>query len=389
MADAPKGGNSLEPEVRRHSQQALLSYADKTLKRQIEASFQVKQKAARERRAFRLEAQAAAMRAELALLQGDSFASLWPCLPDAIQQRAEKRRREQQQVMWLVACDSSPPDHVHSQHASASKLPLHDRTGESSNLHQVNEPATNNAPSHAELGQVYVPAEASSSSDARVSTADPPRGSRRVTAESSSSESAAGGESASSYSGVSVPSGAFSIGANLSLSADGTSSSEAGVDEPSAEQPSNSSIIGCAMVTLSAAEAVLPPPLPTRAPQRCYIGNMAVAIPRRRQGVAKALLQACERVAKRWRYDSVWLHTETSNASAQKLYMRAGYERKRVDPWFYGRMRQVLLSKQLPQHRTEDWRDSIAQSVQQCLVEGGQRSRSSTYVWKVRSHEPS
>lgn len=142
--------------------------------------------------------------------------------------------------MWLVACDSSPPDHVHSQHASASKLPLHDRTGESSNLHQVNEPATNNAPSHAELGQVYVPAEASSSSDARVSTADPPRGSRRVTAESSSSESAAGGESASSYSGVSVPSGAFSIGANLSLSADGTSSSEAGVDEPSAEQPSNS-----------------------------------------------------------------------------------------------------------------------------------------------------
>lgn len=42
--------------------------------------------AARERRAFRLEAQAAAMRAELALLQGDSFASLWPCLPDAIQQ---------------------------------------------------------------------------------------------------------------------------------------------------------------------------------------------------------------------------------------------------------------------------------------------------------------
>ena len=55
-------------------------------------------------------------------------------------------------------------------------------------------------------------------------------------------------------------------------------------------------IIGCAMVTLSAAEAWLPPPLPTRAPQRAYVGNMAVLPHWRRRGVASALLQRCERV---------------------------------------------------------------------------------------------
>ena len=43
----------------------------------------------------------------------------------------------------------------------------------------------------------------------------------------------------------------------------------------------------------------------------------------------------------RWRYDSIWLHTEVSNWSARKLYAAAGYEARRKDPWFYGGMQQV------------------------------------------------
>jgi ribosomal protein S18 acetylase RimI-like enzyme len=55
-------------------------------------------------------------------------------------------------------------------------------------------------------------------------------------------------------------------------------------------------LIGCAFVSFLTPEALLPPPWPTLKPVRFYISNMAVLPDHRRRGVARALLQACERL---------------------------------------------------------------------------------------------
>ena len=47
-----------------------------------------------------------------------------------------------------------------------------------------------------------------------------------------------------------------------------------------------------------------------------------------------------------WQYDSLWLHTEVANHGARHLYAGAGYQTKRIDPWFYGHMQQVRAPTQ-------------------------------------------
>ena len=66
-------------------------------------------------------------------------------------------------------------------------------------------------------------------------------------------------------------------------------------------------------------EAALPPPFPTAKPRRAYISNMAVLQQYRRRGVATALLRQCERMARLWRRDSLWLHVDLRNQAAIKV----------------------------------------------------------------------
>lgn len=76
-------------------------------------------------------------------------------------------------------------------------------------------------------------------------------------------------------------------------------------------------VLGSAAVSLATPEAVLPPPWPTSKPRRVYVSNIAVAVEHRRQGVATALLRRCERQARLWRQDSLWLHCELRNPALQ------------------------------------------------------------------------
>ena len=66
-------------------------------------------------------------------------------------------------------------------------------------------------------------------------------------------------------------------------------------------------------------EAALPPPFPTAKPRRAYISNMAVLQQHRRRGVATALLRQCERMARLWRRDSLWLHVDLRNQAAMQV----------------------------------------------------------------------
>lgn len=66
-------------------------------------------------------------------------------------------------------------------------------------------------------------------------------------------------------------------------------------------------------------EAALPPPFPTSKPRRVYVSNIAVLPQHRRQGVGSLLLRTCERQARLWRQDSLWLHVELKNADALRV----------------------------------------------------------------------
>ncbi len=55
-------------------------------------------------------------------------------------------------------------------------------------------------------------------------------------------------------------------------------------------------IVGCATLSLMQPEALLPPPFPSAKPFRLYVANMAVLPGYRRLGLARRLLQRCERV---------------------------------------------------------------------------------------------
>lgn len=64
------------------------------------------------------------------------------------------------------------------------------------------------------------------------------------------------------------------------------------------------------------------------------VSNIAVPFEHRRQGVGTALLNRCERQARLWRQDSLWLHVELSNKPALLLYERQGYTEVARDPMF-------------------------------------------------------
>ncbi len=82
-----------------------------------------------------------------------------------------------------------------------------------------------------------------------------------------------------------------------------------------------------------------------------YISNLAVSNDFRRRGVATALLQECERIAKIWGYTELHLHVMADNQSGRNLYQKSGYELVSTDfvwsivPW--NRPQRLFLRKQL------------------------------------------
>ncbi|KAG2496819.1 hypothetical protein HYH03_005225 [Edaphochlamys debaryana] len=95
-------------------------------------------------------------------------------------------------------------------------------------------------------------------------------------------------------------------------------------------------LAGYALVSLAQPLALLPPPLPSRSPQQVHVDGLAVAPDCRRSGVASALLDAAERLARRWGGASLWLHVEAANAPAVQLYTDRGYGVARVNAASYG-----------------------------------------------------
>lgn len=82
-----------------------------------------------------------------------------------------------------------------------------------------------------------------------------------------------------------------------------------------------------------------------------YISNLAVRMSCRRRGVARQLLLSCERTALQWGFRDLYLHVLENNHQARQLYLKTGYQLKRIDPsWetiLFARPRRLFLHKQL------------------------------------------
>ncbi|MGP1384719.1 MAG: GNAT family N-acetyltransferase [Thainema sp.] len=82
-----------------------------------------------------------------------------------------------------------------------------------------------------------------------------------------------------------------------------------------------------------------------------YISNLAVRAGYRRQGVAQALLQQCEQMARTWRFQFIYLHVLETNVKARSLYRKLDYRHHAVDSglgsWLWGQPERLLLQKKL------------------------------------------
>ncbi|HEY9633272.1 MAG TPA: GNAT family N-acetyltransferase [Coleofasciculaceae cyanobacterium] len=82
-----------------------------------------------------------------------------------------------------------------------------------------------------------------------------------------------------------------------------------------------------------------------------YISNLAVSQSRRRQGVARQLLLACEQTALEWGFQDLYLHVLENNYQARQLYLKTGYLLQQVEPsygaWLFGQPKRLFLRKHL------------------------------------------
>jgi ribosomal protein S18 acetylase RimI-like enzyme len=93
--------------------------------------------------------------------------------------------------------------------------------------------------------------------------------------------------------------------------------------------------LGLVELSLQPPNGSVPPALPIPLPLKQllawpnqlqpYISNLLVSPACRRQGVARALVAACEEQAAKWGYTEVWLHCDFDYEPAQKLYFSMGY----------------------------------------------------------------
>ena len=82
-----------------------------------------------------------------------------------------------------------------------------------------------------------------------------------------------------------------------------------------------------------------------------YLSNLAVHPQHRRQGAALALLNSCEKIAREWGFQDLYLHVLENNHQARQLYFKLGYRMHQIDSnwntFFFRRSRQILLYKHL------------------------------------------
>lgn len=94
-----------------------------------------------------------------------------------------------------------------------------------------------------------------------------------------------------------------------------------------------------------------PPPWQLGSVQYLYISNLAVRPECRRQGVAWQLLSTCDRIALEWGFQDIYLHVLENNRQARRLYCKAGYKLKQIEPswsaWLLKKPRRLLLHKHL------------------------------------------
>lgn len=92
-----------------------------------------------------------------------------------------------------------------------------------------------------------------------------------------------------------------------------------------------------------------------RQTRHLYLSNLAVQAEYRRQGVARQLLAACDRVAIEWRIPDLYLHVLEDNHAAKELYFGGGYRLERMDTrigsLLFGQPRQMYLHKHLTGRR--------------------------------------
>lgn len=88
-----------------------------------------------------------------------------------------------------------------------------------------------------------------------------------------------------------------------------------------------------------------------RSGQYPYLSNLAVRPNFRCRGVARQLLENCERIALAWGFYNLYLHVLENNHQARQLYFNTGYQLDRVDTnwnfWLLRKPRQLLLHKHL------------------------------------------
>ncbi len=89
-------------------------------------------------------------------------------------------------------------------------------------------------------------------------------------------------------------------------------------------------------------------------PRYPYLANLAVRAECRRQGIARHLLSACERVVLEWGCQDMYLHVLESNHQARQLYLKAGYQVQETDSnwsyWLFRQPRRLFLHKRLVNH---------------------------------------
>ncbi len=82
-----------------------------------------------------------------------------------------------------------------------------------------------------------------------------------------------------------------------------------------------------------------------------YISNLAIHTDYRRQGIARQLLNSCEKTALEWGFEEICLHVLENNHPAQKLYRTNGYQLAQMEStiisWLFHRPQRCLLIKSL------------------------------------------
>ncbi|MGQ4645916.1 GNAT family N-acetyltransferase [Lyngbya aestuarii] len=86
-----------------------------------------------------------------------------------------------------------------------------------------------------------------------------------------------------------------------------------------------------------------------RSIQYPYISNLAVRKSCRRQGVARKLLLSCDRTAREWNFQDIYLHVLENNHQARELYLKSGYRLYQVEPslsfWLPWHSQRLFLKK--------------------------------------------